>query len=168
MDQFVGEIRMFAGDFAPDGWLICDGQLLPIAQYEVLFVLLGTTYGGDGQTTFGLPDLRGRVPVHPGNQYAAGQVGGQETVSLTSNQLPAHDHAMNVSQESASASDPAGRLMAAKTGGPDLYSETQSASADFSPNALQAVGGAQPHNNMMPFQVLNFIIASVGMYPTQD
>ena len=164
MDQFLGEIRMFAGDYAPDGWLLCTGELLPIADYEALFSLLGTTYGGDGQTSFAVPDLRGRVPIHPGHQYRPGQTGGQETVSLTINQIPAHQHAMGMSIDPASSNDPAGRLMAPEAD-QKLYATT-SATGEFSPNAVEAVGGAQDHDNMMPYQVLNFIIAYTGVYPS--
>lgn len=168
-NPYVGEIRLFAGNFAPAGWMLCQGQLLSIAENDVLFALIGTTYGGDGQTTFALPDLRGRVPVHQGqgpglSPRGLGELGGTETVTLLSAQMPAHTHAMHASTAVASGTAPGGALLAA----------TSVASYDpgvgLTPMAAGAVGsagGAQPHDNMAPTLVVNHIISVFGVFPSQ-
>lgn len=168
-DQYVGEIRMFAGNFAPVDWEFCNGQLLAISGNEALFSLLGTTYGGDGTTNFGLPDLRGRLPIGQGTSsfgsiYQRGQMGGTEEVTLQSGQLPAHSHTLNVS----GASTQAGPGQAFwGPGEANLYSNT-APDGKMSTAALGAAGGNQAHDNMMPYLPLSFIIATVGNYPTTD
>jgi microcystin-dependent protein len=168
-NPYVGEIRMFAGNFAPQGWAFCDGSLLAISQNDVLFNLIGTTYGGDGQTTFALPDLRSRVPVHMGqgaglSARTIGQSGGAEAVTLTTNQLPQHTHAAASSASSNSAS-PQGTVWGGWSS--TQYSD-QGANAAMNPAALTNAGGSQPHDNMLPFQAVNFIIALFGIYPSQS
>jgi microcystin-dependent protein len=165
-EPYVGEIRLFAGNFAPLNWAFCDGQLLSIAENVVLFELIGTTYGGDGQSTFQLPDLRGRVPVHQGNGYVQGQSGGQETVTLSGAQMPAHSHAMQASTSPASATQgPTGVLGSSAamhlygTGAPNMAMDA---------NAITQAGGGQPHENMPPFVALNYIISLFGVFPSQN
>jgi microcystin-dependent protein len=169
-DPFVGEIRLFAGNFAPQGWAFCDGQLLSIATNEVLFVLIGTTYGGDGQNSFALPDLRGRVPVHQGSNgqsnYIAGQSGGAESVTLTSNQMPAHTHAMYASTSPASVTHGPSEVLGSSTA-MNLYG-TGAPNMAMDPNALTLVGGNQPHENMPPFVALSYIISMFGIFPSQN
>ena len=170
-DPFVGEIRMFAGNFAPQGWALCDGQLLAISQNDVLFSLVGTTYGGDGQNTFGLPDLRGRIPLHMGqgpglSSRTIGQNGGSETVTLTPAQLPAHGHVLNADSGAANSTDPLGRLPAASTGS-STYGNL-APSVAMRADAVASAGGNQAHDNMMPFLCINFIIALFGIYPSRN
>jgi microcystin-dependent protein len=161
-NPYLGEIRLFGGNYAPLGWAVCAGQLLPVAQYDALFTLLGTTYGGDGQTTFGLPDLRGRVPIHQGPLHTLGEQGGQETVTLLAGQMPAHSHAAQGSIAVALSGAPTGRVLAATSAAP-VYSTTGSTT----PLGLtSAAGGNQPHENMQPFLALQFIIALEGVYPS--
>lgn len=162
---YIGEIRLFAGNFAPVGWLLCQGQLLPISQYDVLFNLIGTTYGGDGQTTFALPDLSSRIPYHAGAGYVLGQQGGVEQVTLTTNQLPVHSHAALGSANPGTTAAPANAVWASSTY--TAYSD-QSTDAAMAPNALDPSGGSQPHENMPPFLAINFIIATEGIYPTPN
>jgi len=172
-EAFLGEIRMFGGNFAPRGWAFCAGQLLPIAQNSALFALLGTTYGGNGQTTFALPDLRGRVPVSfgqgPGlSNYAQGQQGGTEYVTLTSGQIAAHTHPFtppsSSSSQNSTATDPVGACPGVS--GTPLYS----ASTDGTMLAgnTGAAGGSQPHANVQPFLCVNFIIALEGIFPSRN
>jgi microcystin-dependent protein len=161
-DPYIGEIRMFGGNFAPVGWLLCQGQLLPIDQYDALFNLIGTTYGGDGQQTFAMPDLQSRLPVHVGSNYVLGQVGGSETVTLTTPQLPIHTHQQLASSGPAASPTPTGRVPASWADG--QYS-TAPADSTLAPNALTIAGGSQPHENMSPYLCLNFIIATEGIYP---
>jgi len=169
-DPFVGEIRMFAGNFAPRGWALCDGQLLSVSQNDALFSLLGTVYGGDGRTTFGLPDLRGRIPVHAGqgpglSQRRLGEKGGQEQVTLNVNEWPSHTHAFRASKAIGAKANPTGQVVAA---GPSVKLFTQSPpNAYLASTALTSVGGGQPHSNVMPFLGINFIIALVGVYPSR-
>jgi microcystin-dependent protein len=163
---YVGEIRLFAGNFAPLNWAFCDGQLMSIADNIVLFELIGTTYGGDGQSTFQLPDLRGRVPVHQGNGHVQGESGGQETVTLTAAQMPAHGHAMYASTAAASATQgPSGVL--ASSAAMRLYGSGAPNMA-MDPNALAQAGASQPHENMPPFVALNYIISLFGVFPSQN
>ena len=161
---YIGEIRVFGGNFAPVGWLLCQGQLLSIAQFDVLFNLIGTTYGGDGQNTFALPNLASRIPYHQGAGYVLGQLGGVEQVTLTQQQLPVHTHAANATTANADQSGPAGNVWAAGT--LSGYTSTQPANATMNPAALVPAGGSQPHENMPPFLCLNFIIATEGIYPS--
>jgi microcystin-dependent protein len=161
---FVGEIRMFPGNFAPQGWAFCDGSLLAIDQNTVLFELIGTTYGGDGQQTFALPDLRGRVPVHQGNGFVIGQSGGSEIVTLTVSQLPAHSHVPQANNAGGS-DNPSGNVWA-KTNA-KAYSN-QAPNAAMNAAALGSVGGGQPHDNLMPFLTVNFILSLFGIFPSQN
>jgi microcystin-dependent protein len=161
---FIGEIRMFGGNFAPVGWAFCNGALIPIDQNDALFNLIGTTYGGDGQTTFALPNLQSRVPVHVGPGYAIGQTGGAETVTLTTSQIPAHTHVAQGNAGAATAANPAGNLWASGTNTP--YSD-QPAGVQANAAAIQSAGGSQPHDNMVPFLVVNFIISLFGIFPSQ-
>ncbi|MCU1354139.1 MAG: hypothetical protein JWM05_3348 [Acidimicrobiales bacterium] len=163
-EPYVGEIRMFGGNFAPAGWMFCEGQILAIDQFDVLFILLGTTYGGDGQTTFALPDLRGRVPVHMGASYVQGQLGGQETVTLTTGQIPSHSHAVQVVAQPAESSKPAGRYLAQSDD--DLY-DVSGSDLSLQGTAVSQAGGSQPHDNMQPFLCVNFIISLSGIFPSQ-
>ncbi|MBV8516254.1 MAG: phage tail protein [Acidobacteria bacterium] len=160
-DAFIGEIRMFAGNYAPEGWAFCDGAELSIGEQPVLFRLIQTKYGGDGHSTFRLPDLRGRAPVHAGNGYALGQKGGSETVTLTLAELPIHIHGFNASTAVATDSTPENKLFG-EAASMSIYAATANAPV---PNALDAAGGGQPHENMQPFQVVNYIICMQGYYP---
>jgi microcystin-dependent protein len=161
-NPYIGEIRIFAGNFAPVGWLFCQGQLLPISQYDVLFNLIGTTYGGDGQETFALPDLQSRMPVHQGSGYVLGQSGGAETVTLNGNQNPVHSH-QPVAAAVATSPSPNANYWASYAN--NSYS-SQSPATPMAANALTLAGGNQPHENMSPYQVVNFILATEGIYPS--
>jgi microcystin-dependent protein len=170
-EPFVGEIRMFAGNFAPRGWAFCDGQLLAVSQNDALFSLLGTIYGGDGRTTFGLPDLRGRIPVHAGqgpglSERRLGAKGGEEKVTLTVQQLPAHTHSVQGTNDTADATTPAGNVPAQSTI-VDLYTPPTTADQSFATQAVSNVGGSQSHTNLMPFLCVHFIIALFGIYPSR-
>ncbi len=166
---YVGEIRMFGGNFAPAGWAFCQGQLLPISENETLFNLIGTTYGGDGQSTFALPNLQGRVPLHmgtssaSGSTYVLGQAGGVEQVTLTSSQIPAHSHVPQAAAAAGSQSSPANNVWAGSTNLP--YSQSAPAAA-MATQAIGPTGGSQPHDNMIPYLVVNFIISLFGVYPS--
>lgn len=161
---YVGEIRMFGGNFAPTGWMFCDGQLLPISENETLFQLIGTTYGGDGQATFALPDLRGRVPVHQGNGLTIGEWYGAESVTLTTQQIPPHVHP-HATVAPAGNTTPLGKLVADTGPTTMIYADGQGAS-QASALATAIVGG-QPHQNMMPYQGVSFIISLFGIFPSQ-
>src|SRR5712691_11135310 len=161
---FVGEIRMFAGNFAPAGWMFCQGQLLPISENETLFNLIGTTYGGDGQTTFALPNLQSRVPVHVGPGFDLAQTGGAETVTLTTSQIPAHSHVPQCNSNAGSQASPQSGLWAASAS--NLYSDVAPGAAMASA-AAGVDGGSQPHDNMVPFLVVNFIFSLSGIFPSQ-
>jgi microcystin-dependent protein len=166
MDPYLGEIRMFGGTFAPVGWVLCSGQMLDISQNEALYSLLGTTYGGDGQTTFGVPDLRGRVPIHKSSAYPMGAIGGVESVTLTSQQLATHTHAVRANAGGSSVLPPTNAVWAANS---DLNCYTQAQpNATFNPGAISAAGGNQPHENMMPYLTVSFIMATEGIYPTPN
>ena len=163
---------MFGGNFAPQGWAMCDGQLLSIAENDALFALIGTTYGGDGQTTFALPDLRGRIPTHAGqgpglSARVLGESSGAENVTLTINQLPAHTHALQGSTDIAAQSPPTGNVLA-QPSTIDLYRPATVPSAALSPNAIAPAGGSQPHDNMEPFLCITFIISLFGIFPSQN
>lgn len=166
-DPFIGEIRIFGGNFAPVGWALCQGQLLPISQNDALFALIGTTYGGDGQQTFALPDLRSRVPLHQGAGYVLGQMAGEESVTLTTNQIPSHSHAPQASSATGSSTSPGGNVYAAAPAGVNWYSSA-APSAAMAPNMVGPSGGSQPHDNMIPFLAMNFIIALQGIFPSQN
>jgi microcystin-dependent protein len=166
---YVGEIRMFAGNFAPAGWMFCEGQILAISENETLFQLIGTTYGGDGQSTFALPDLRSRVPIHQGtgpggSSYVLAQSGGVEAVTLTTQQIPAHSHPLLVSTAAANNSNPAFSVPG-ESPSVTLYLE-ESPSVAMNASAIAATGGSQPHNNVQPFQCINFIISLFGIFPS--
>jgi len=163
MGTFVGEIRIFAGTFAPAGWMFCQGQLLPISENDTLFNLIGTTYGGDGQTTFALPDLRGRAPMHQGSSYVLGQTGGVEQVDLTVQEIPSHSHAFLGSTSAASATTPANNVVA-NTKSLNLYNN-DSPDTNTAAQNIAAAGGSQPHDNLQPFLVVNYIISLFGLYP---
>jgi microcystin-dependent protein len=170
---YVGEIRMFGGNFAPAGWAFCDGSLIPISENDTLFNLIGTTYGGDGQSTFALPNLQSRVPIHAGKgprltqNYIIGETGGAETVTLTTSQLPAHNHGGVVaSSDPGNATGPQGNLLANPVNTfPYLPAP---GSLQLNGQTLQVVGGSQPHDNMIPFQCISFIISLFGVFPTQN
>ena len=187
MDNFLGEIRIFAGNFAPVGWAFCNGALISISTESALFSLLGTTYGGDGITTFGLPDLRQRIIVGQGQlpgggNYTLGEIGGTPSVTLLSSNIPQHTHAIIASTSEATTGDPTNNFLAATNGNnstilppyPDvkLYTTLPLPSGPSSPNvtldatSLSATGGTQPHDNMMPYVTINFIIALAGIYPS--
>jgi microcystin-dependent protein len=170
-DQFVAEIRMFPGTFAPKGWALCNGQVLPIAQNTALFSLLGVRYGGDGSSTFALPDLRGRIPMHPGagaglTPRTLAETGGSETVTLAPAQIPNHTHNFNrpASGSAATQTNPQGNL-------PAITPEDQYSSAgtnvNMGPDAMSPAGGSLPHNNLQPYLVVNFIIALEGIFPSR-
>lgn len=167
MEPFVGEIRMFAGNFAPMGWATCDGQLLPIAENPTLFQLLGTTYGGDGKVTFGLPDLRGRVPVHIASNLAMGAAGGTETVTLTSANLPPHGHPAHAASRGTTLS-PAGNYWAADPGENVAPYAAAPDGAIMAGPAIRVQGGNQPHQNMQPFLAVTFIISLFGVFPSPN
>jgi microcystin-dependent protein len=179
-DFYIGQVILFAGTFAPRGWAFCDGRLLSIAEYDALFSLLGTTYGGDGQTTFGLPDLRGAVPISPGqgpgrSPYVLGQVGGSESVTLTVNQMPAHNHqaqtsaTIKASDTTADATSPNGAVLARGT----IYLTAQSSST-MNPAAvttnvtIASAGSSQPTPTMMPFLAVNYCICLEGLFPSRN
>jgi len=164
---YVGEIRMFAGNFAPAGWMFCEGQLLPISENETLFQLIGTTYGGDGQSTFALPDLRGRVPIHQGNGFILAETGGAEEITLTVNQIPAHSHPLLASAAAAADLNPYGKVLAeAGTAGSLLYTDSSSPVSNLAPSSISSVGGSQPHTNFQPYLCVDFIISLFGIFPS--
>ena len=172
-EPFVGEIRIFAASFAPAGWALCQGQLLPISQNETLFNLIGTTYGGDGQSTFALPDLQGRLPVHAGQgpgisqSYQIGEKFGVEQVTLTTQQIPVHNHAFLAASEVGQQPQPQNAVLAQTNPG-NLYVAFSNPLANLNSGSLSPVGGSQPHENMMPYLCLNFIISLFGVFPTQN
>jgi microcystin-dependent protein len=161
---YVGEIRMFAGNFAPAGWMFCEGQLLPISENETLFQLIGTTYGGDGQSTFALPDLRGRLPLHQGNGFILAETGGAEQITLTVNQIPAHSHPQRASAATATQNAPATNVFA-QAATVDAY-VTSGPFVALSPQSNAAAGGSQPHTNLQPYLCVDFIISLFGIFPS--
>ena len=168
-DPFVAEIRIFPFNFAPKGWAFCDGQLLPISQNTALFSLLGTFYGGDGKSTFALPNLQGSAPLHAGqgqglSEYFLGQTGGTDFISLIESEMPAHSHGWNASNAEGISQAPGDQLTAAGVGGISLYAAPASPT-QLAFQALSPAGGSQPHNNMMPYLTLNFCIALQGVFP---
>ncbi len=169
-EPFVGEIRMFAGNFAPRGWAFCDGQLLAVSQNDALFSLLGTIYGGDGRTTFGLPDMRGRLPIHAGHgpglsERRLGAKGGAENVTVTVNQMPSHTHPIIASTASATDNNPAGQITG-ESASVSVYFEGDQ-SVNMASSAVSQVGGSQSHANLMPYICVHFIIALFGIYPSR-
>jgi microcystin-dependent protein len=170
-NPYVGEIRMFGGNFAPSGWAFCDGQLMQISENDTLFNLIGTTYGGDGQETFALPDLQGRLPMHAGqgpglSNYQIGEKAGVETVTLNTQQTPTHTHAVVVSGDLANSNSPNNSMLAQST---QILLYTQDTASKFmAPSALSLVGGSQPHENIQPFLVVSFIISLFGVFPSQS
>lgn len=165
MGVYYGEIRMFGGNFAPAGWFLCEGQLLPISENVTLFQLIGTTYGGDGQSTFGLPDLRGRIPIHKGNGVILGESGGAEEVTLTINQLPSHTHPLVGSGVNGTDANPGGNHLA---GSPTVQPYASlPPTTNLAATAILPVGGSQPHTNFQPYLCVNFIISNNGVFPSQ-
>ncbi|HSG67756.1 MAG TPA: tail fiber protein [Bacteroidales bacterium] len=171
MEQMIGEIRMFAGNFAPKGWALCNGQLLNITtETQALYSLIGTVYGGDGRANFALPDLRGRVPVHAGqgtglSNYTLGASGGQEAISLTPQNMPAHNHGILCSDNAASETNPAGKMMAK---GSQVFADPGYQQARMHNEMVEITGGSQPHENLQPYLAINFIIALDGVYPARQ
>ncbi|HYI47409.1 MAG TPA: tail fiber protein [Allosphingosinicella sp.] len=172
-NPYIGEIRMFGGSFAPAGWAFCDGQLMPIAENDALFTLLGTTYGGDGQETFGIPDLRGRVPIHQGTAssgttYVLGENGGVESVTLSTQQMPTHNHPA-LAASTGQVASPAGAVLAtaaSSQAGMKIYS-TAAPTTALNANSISASGGSQPHDNIQQTLCVSFIISLFGIFPTQ-
>ena len=171
---FIGEIVMFGGNFAPRSWAFCDGQLLPIASNTALFSILGTTYGGDGRTTFGLPDLRGRVAMHPGNgpgltPRSLGQKSGVENVTLTTQQIPSHNHNMRLGAGDGNQKQGINRYLAVTDlGNESIWTDAAPASATMNTAAISQTGGSQEHTNIQPFLCVNFIIALQGLFPSRN
>jgi microcystin-dependent protein len=161
---YVGEIRMFAGNFAPAGWMFCEGQLLPISENETLFQLIGTTYGGDGESTFALPDLRGRIPIHQGGGFILAETGGAEEITLTVAQIPAHSHPFLASTNPGTEGNPAGNVTAQNTL-VQIYLE-DAPTVNMGSNSISSVGGSQPHTNFQPYLCVDFIISLFGIFPS--
>jgi len=174
MEPFVGQIIMFGGNFAPRGWALCNGQLLPVSGNDALFSILGTTYGGNGRTTFGLPDLRGRVPMHAGHgpgltNRQLGETGGAEQVTLDADQIPSHNHLMTVTDRAGTAGQPSDLYLATNDkGGQDYGTPQDGEDQHLNEAAIRNTGGSQPHNNVQPFQTVNYIIALTGLYPSSN
>lgn len=173
MTPFVGQVMLFAGNFAPRGWALCDGQLLPISSYTALFSIIGTTYGGDGKTTFALPDLRGRCPIHMGHgsglsSRSIGSKGGQEDVTLTTDQTPSHNHAVNCTDEPGNQGKPGGAILGAETAAATDAYFTGSATTTMRSDAIGNTGGSRPHNTMQPFLTMNYVIALEGVFPSRS
>lgn len=175
-NPFIGEIRMFGGNFAPAGWAFCNGALLPISENETLFNLIGTTYGGDGQSTFALPNLQSRIPLHQGAGLTLAQTGGEESVTLTTSQIPSHNHLVRtVTGGAAAKATPGGNVVADQNlssppnPSPFIYAGfvNDANQRALGPKTIQAAGGQQPHDNMVPFLVVNFIISLFGVFPSQ-
>ncbi len=169
-EPYIGEIRMFAGSFAPNGWMLCQGQTLPISENDALFTLIGTTYGGDGESTFNLPNLASRVPIHmgtgpDGTTYQIGEMAGTEQETLTVQQIPSHSHPLTASGDIGNESAP-GNAVVSNGQGAQPYIEDSPGSA-FNAQAATPAGGSQPHENMQPFLAINFIISLFGVFPSQ-
>lgn len=161
---YVGEIRMFAGNFAPAGWMFCEGQLLPISENETLFQLIGTTYGGDGQSTFALPDLRGRIPIHFGNGFILAETGGAEEITLTVNQIPSHTHPFLASSDPDTVPNLAGNVLGTPQTATPFFAAAPN--VPLNAQAVSAVGGSQPHTNFQPYLCVDFIISLFGIFPS--
>jgi microcystin-dependent protein len=162
---YVGEVRMFAGNFAPAGWMFCEGQLLPISEYETLFNLIGTTYGGDGQSTFALPDLRGRLPIHQGSGFTLAETGGVETITLTVSQIPSHTHALLASASNGDQVSPLGNVLANSFNVTPYINDVTNGNMNAA--AITSTGGSQPHTNFQPYLCVDFIISLFGIFPSQ-
>ncbi len=163
---YVGEIRIFAGNFAPNGWLFCDGSVLPISENDVLFQLIGTTYGGDGQETFALPDMRGRIPLHAGKGVTIGEMGGTESVTLAGNQIPIHGHNLLANNSVANSPNPGNNQVGLASQVSMFFGDNPNLT--MAPGSIGITGGSQPHENTMPFLCVNFIISLYGIFPTQN
>lgn len=168
---YIGEIRMFAGSFAPAGWAFCDGQLMPISENDALFALIGTTYGGDGQETFALPNLQSRIPIHAGSGPGGitrqlAEMGGTESVTLTTQQIPVHNHPFLASTATGTQNSPAGEVLA--SGSSVLIYRPQAPSQPLAVQTISPTGGSQPHDNMVPFLCISFIISLFGLFPQQN
>jgi microcystin-dependent protein len=163
-EPFLSEIKIVSFNFPPKGWAFCNGQFLPINQNQALFALLGTTYGGNGQTTFALPNLRGDVPIHMGNGHALGEKAGSTSVTINIQTLPTHLHPLNATNSNGAVANPNGNVLGAVN---NMYGPPASLTT-MAPSSVSSVGGSQPHNNMMPYLVLNFIIALQGIFPSQN
>jgi len=169
-EPFIGEIRMFAGNFAPNGWMFCEGQTLPISENDALFTLIGTTYGGDGQETFNLPNLASRVPIHmgtgpDGTTYQIGEAAGVESVTLSIQQIPNHTHPFSASTSAGATNQPANKVIAASPS-VQIFVE-DSPDNQLHPNSVTPAGGSQPHENCQPFLCINFILSLFGVFPQQ-
>jgi microcystin-dependent protein len=162
---YVGEIRMFAGNFAPAGWAFCDGQMMPISEYETLFNLIGTTYGGDGESTFALPNLQSRLPIHQGNGFTMAETGGAEVITLATSQMPIHRHAPAADSRSGTSADPVGHVWANSAGAVAYSSDTTGPA--MAAEAVKPAGGTRPHSNVQPYLCVSFIISLFGIYPSQ-
>ncbi|KQV59375.1 MULTISPECIES: phage tail protein [unclassified Duganella] len=167
-EPYLAEIRMTGFQFAPKGWALCNGQILPINQNQALFSILGTTYGGNGQTTFALPDLRGRVPVHMDAGFGLGQQGGAASHTLSASEMPAHTHSLGISTAVSHQADPSGRVLGNVEAGALNYYAPQDSTATLAPSTVGNSGGSQPHENMQPYLAINFIIALQGSFPSQS
>lgn len=169
---YVGEIRMFAGNFNPSGWEFCDGQLLPISENETLFQLIGTTFGGDGESTFALPNFQSRIPIHMGTAssgvtYQLGETGGTESVTLTTQQIPQHNHPLLASQDAGSQSNSLNSVLGAQSPVSIYRPNAVAPNVPMNASSITPVGGSQPHDNMQPFLAINFIISLFGIFPSQ-
>lgn len=167
MEPYISEIKLFPWDWAPKYWALCNGALLPINQYQALFALIGTTYGGNGVTNFALPDLRGRTPIHSGTGYALGQMAGNETVTLNINELPMHNHMFAGVASAGTALNPLGHLLANNSGNNNCYGPPNNLQP-LNPASIASVGGNLPHENMQPYLVLNYCIAVQGVFPSRN
>jgi microcystin-dependent protein len=165
-EPFLSEIRIMGFNFPPKGWALCNGQFLPINQNQPLFSLLGTTFGGNGQTTFALPDLRNKVPIHVGQGFTLGQAGGQQSHTLTMSEMPAHTHFLNGTTLTSNVAAPSGAIFADVVG--QIYSGATSNLTTLAPASVTNVGGSQAHENMMPYLVLSFCIALIGIFPSPN
>lgn len=164
---YVGEIRMFAGNFAPAGWAFCSGQQLPISEHETLFQLLGTSYGGDGASTFALPNMQGRLPLHQGNSFMLAETGGVEEVTLSVQQIPPHQHVPLAAAVSGTSASPQGNVLARWADTPYALAADSPAPVALAPAAVDPTGGSQPHTNMPPYLAVSFIISLFGIFPSQ-
>jgi microcystin-dependent protein len=163
---YVGEIRMFAGNFAPAGWMFCEGQLLPISENETLFQLIGTTFGGDGEETFQLPDLQSRTPLHQGSGFVLAETGGAEEVTLNTSQIPIHTHPMIASTNVSQDTSPSGKIVGQVGGAGALPYIQDTTDTNLSPQAVTITGGSQPHTNLQPYLCVNYIISLFGIFPS--
>lgn len=172
-EPFIAQITIFAGNFAPKNWAFCDGQIMSIAQNSALFSLLGTTFGGNGTTTFGLPDLRGRAPIQPGqgpglSNYALGEMGGTETNTLLITNLPGHNHSLSGTSTSADQASPSGNTLATEPTGSTAFYKTANPNVQMAPLSIGVTGGSQPMNNLQPYLAINYIIALYGIFPSRS